>query len=128
MKRADEISATVYFLRNIGLELIEADDANGFLDTIKIDAGKLYYQPGKTSPANILHEAGHLAVLPAKYRSRAGECIDDPLGQAYLDREESLKRSAERRVGKECVSTCRYRWSPSNEKKKKQQSGNQIKR
>src|SRR3546814_13091110 len=24
----------------------------------------------------------------------------------------SLARSAERRVGKECVSTCRYRWSP----------------
>src|SRR3546814_12122310 len=27
-------------------------------------------------------------------------------------------RSAERRVGKECVSTCRYRWSPYHEKKK----------
>src|SRR3546814_13166099 len=24
----------------------------------------------------------------------------------------SLMRSEERRVGKECVSTCRYRWSP----------------
>src|SRR3546814_14792687 len=28
-------------------------------------------------------------------------------------------RSEERRVGKECVSTCRYRWSPYHEKKKK---------
>src|SRR3546814_18096645 len=27
-------------------------------------------------------------------------------------------RSEERRVGKECVSTCRSRWSPYNEKKK----------
>src|SRR3546814_12705150 len=27
-------------------------------------------------------------------------------------------RSEERRAGKECVSTCRYRWSLSNEKKK----------
>src|SRR3546814_16240112 len=25
-----------------------------------------------------------------------------------------LSRPAERRVGKECVSTCRYRWSPYN--------------
>src|SRR3546814_13767609 len=25
----------------------------------------------------------------------------------------SQSRSEERRVGKECVSTCRYRWSPS---------------
>src|SRR3546814_15904313 len=28
-------------------------------------------------------------------------------------------RSAERRVGKECVSTCRSRWSPYHQKKKK---------
>src|SRR3546814_16197104 len=31
---------------------------------------------------------------------------------------EELRRSEERRVGKECVSTCRSRWSPNNEKKK----------
>src|SRR3546814_20984450 len=29
------------------------------------------------------------------------------------------KRSEERRVGKECVSTCRSRWSPYHSKKKK---------
>src|SRR3546814_3234009 len=31
-----------------------------------------------------------------------------------------LRRSEERRVGKECVSTCRSRWSPYHQKKKKQ--------
>src|SRR3546814_14446130 len=30
----------------------------------------------------------------------------------------AMVRSEERRVGKECVSTCRSRWSPSHEKKK----------
>src|SRR3546814_17028044 len=30
-----------------------------------------------------------------------------------------LIRSEERRVGKECVSTCRSRWSPYHSKKKK---------
>src|SRR3546814_20368960 len=29
----------------------------------------------------------------------------------------SLRRSEERRVGKECVSTCRYRWSRYHKKK-----------
>src|SRR3546814_11961089 len=29
------------------------------------------------------------------------------------------ERSEERRVGKECVSTCRSRWSPNHKKKKK---------
>src|SRR3546814_4248723 len=28
------------------------------------------------------------------------------------------RRSEERRVGKECVSTCRSRWAPAHEKKK----------
>src|SRR3546814_15473590 len=28
------------------------------------------------------------------------------------------RRSEERRVGQECVSTCRSRWSPNNKKKK----------
>src|SRR3546814_12751278 len=31
-------------------------------------------------------------------------------------------RSAERRVGKECVSTCRSRWAPYHSKKKKNTS------
>src|SRR3546814_14943457 len=31
-------------------------------------------------------------------------------------------RSEERRVGKECVSTCRSRWSPSHQKKNKIQT------
>src|SRR3546814_18865286 len=31
-----------------------------------------------------------------------------------LDRRARLARSEERRVGKECVSTCRSRWSPSH--------------
>src|SRR3546814_20931028 len=34
----------------------------------------------------------------------------------------SVSRSAERRVGKECVSTCRSRWSPDHSKKNKKYS------
>src|SRR3546814_12205589 len=42
-------------------------------------------------------------------------CLDGQV-VAHLRRRPSLKlaRSEERRVGKECVSTCRYRWSPYN--------------
>src|SRR3546814_14485862 len=36
-------------------------------------------------------------------------CMDDPSRRMF--------RSEERRVGKECVSTCRSRWSPYHEKK-----------
>src|SRR3546814_20869868 len=37
---------------------------------------------------------------------------------AWIGRE-AIGRSEERRVGKECVSTCRSRWSPYHYKKKK---------
>src|SRR3546814_20439857 len=33
-----------------------------------------------------------------------------------------VARSEARRVGKECVSTCRYRWSPDHQKKKKKKT------
>src|SRR3546814_4204691 len=39
-------------------------------------------------------------------------------GRGFSDRHSS--RSEERRVGKECVSTCRARWSPSPSKKNPQ--------
>src|SRR3546814_11475899 len=37
-------------------------------------------------------------------------------------------RSEERRVGKECVSTCRSRWAPSDSKKKNKRSVEQSKK
>src|SRR3546814_16124724 len=46
--------------------------------------------------------------------------LADALGDnPYLAGEFSVARSEERRVGKECVSTCRSRWSPYHDKKKK---------
>src|SRR3546814_11092861 len=42
-------------------------------------------------------------------------------------RAKPISRSEERRVGKECVSTCRSRWSPDHEKKKKKRDNNKIK-
>src|SRR3546814_17649110 len=40
--------------------------------------------------------------------------------RTYARRLTLIVRSEERRVGKECVSTCRSRWSPYHYKKKKQ--------
>src|SRR3546814_15496579 len=39
------------------------------------------------------------------------------LGIAFFVFRQVQKRSEERRVGKECVSTCRSRWSPYHSKK-----------
>src|SRR3546814_13916798 len=54
---------------------------------------------GDVSPKNILVSASGPVFLDA-------ECA------VYGDPAFDLARSEERRVGKECVSTCRSRWSP----------------
>src|SRR3546814_15915077 len=42
--------------------------------------------------------------------------------QCCARRHQLLDRSDKRRVGKECVSTCRSRWSRYNQKKKKKET------
>src|SRR3546814_12080080 len=42
--------------------------------------------------------------------------------QAVAAEKGAEERSDERRVGKECVSTCRSRWSPYHEKKKNKEA------
>src|SRR3546814_2437938 len=46
---------------------------------------------------------------------QAGRCANRARwvrGAAHLRQDRRRRRSEERRVGKECVSTCRSRWSP----------------
>src|SRR3546814_12851492 len=57
------------------------------------------------------------ALLGRRDRGR-GIADDRPRSAAY-QRHRGLARSEERRVGKECVSTCRSRWSPDHYKKQK---------
>src|SRR3546814_14283687 len=62
---------------------------------------------------------------PPGARARVGltgltlaEYFRDEEGQDVLFFVDNIFRSEERRVGKECVSTCRSRWSPYHSKKK----------
>src|SRR3546814_6342440 len=53
-------------------------------------------------------------------RTQSDECLDDLVGVLGVENQRNgvqsgkvlEQRSEERRVGKECVSTCRSRWSP----------------
>src|SRR3546814_11687592 len=52
---------------------------------------------------------------PASYN--AADRVLQPLKRQADGSFQPIPRSEERRVGKECVSTCRSRWSPSHYKK-----------
>src|SRR3546814_11018028 len=61
-------------------------------------------------------------LIEHRYGAIGGVRIADDLAQDGVDQRLSVRlrhvrrsrRSEERRVGKECVSTCRSRWSPSH--------------
>src|SRR3546814_17186949 len=73
------------------------------------------------TPASLAVAREKLAQSLAAYRAGDRRGAEQLALSAYLDGFEPLEpvRSEERRVGKECVSTCRSRWSPYHYKKKK---------
>src|SRR3546814_10957631 len=54
-----------------------------------------------------------LGYPSAELQAHTGEVCDTLRDEGVLP-SAAIKRSEERRVGKECVSTCRSRWSPYN--------------
>src|SRR3546814_12833413 len=59
------------------------------------------------------------ALEPHEVADIASELDTDDAVAVIEDLDADEQRSEERRVGKECVSTCRSRWWPSHLKKKK---------
>src|SRR3546814_13278549 len=66
-----------------------------------------YYHPERTMPAEAqaIHGIGDAFLADKPLFADAVEALLDFLGDSPL-------RSEQRRVGKECVRTCRARWTP----------------
>src|SRR3546814_17123947 len=60
-----------------------------------------------------------IEVVLARRIAWLGRSLDPIMSGAWTISECAVSRSEERRVGKECVSTCRSRWPPDHYKKKK---------
>src|SRR3546814_11142707 len=58
------------------------------------------------------------AVHAEPVGAAAAQCVLEGSGSSLSFVGEEPLRSEERRVGKECVSTCRSRWSPHHQKTK----------
>src|SRR3546814_21053592 len=61
--------------------------------------------------------ARHTPIMVSPSCARHASCLPCSPSRAIPRGIAIGRRSEERRVGKECVSTCRYRWSPYHEKK-----------
>jgi hypothetical protein len=68
----------VAFLEGLGLRTRFDSDARGFLSGVGIRRGELVVvQPNDDLACELLHEAGHLAVLPGMFRDEASGDLDD---------------------------------------------------
>src|SRR3546814_11815461 len=71
------------------------------------------------APADAVEQQMLLAGQPQPMAALTGPTMSSETGDAMEDGSAiQQERSEERRVGKECVSTCRSRWSPYHYKKK----------
>lgn len=74
------LKKVVDFLSSIGIPVFKSTSTlkhgfeNGVLDGVLIVNGEIHYN-SKATISNILHEAGHLAVLPEQYRKLANHDI-----------------------------------------------------
>ena len=74
-----DLDRIVAFLRDIGLGVRASPGVAGFLPGLRVDAGALVYDPDTlVSPGDLLHEAGHLALVPAAQRAATSDEVEVP--------------------------------------------------
>src|SRR3546814_13482258 len=91
-------------------------------ESIDMIRGEFIRGDGLVLPNNITSYGAELLLAAALQgvATTLHMCLGKCNPKVDLDLNElNEPRSEERRVGKECVSTCRSRWLPYNEKKKK---------
>src|SRR3546814_13415875 len=106
--------------RNLGIAFQLVDDAIDYASdekTMGKDAGDDFRDGKVTLPVILAYARGNEEEKQFWRKAIAGHLTsDDDLSHAtaLLQKSGAIAdtRSEERRVGKECVSTCRSRWSP----------------
>jgi hypothetical protein len=79
MNHNEHLLAILGFLRQAGIAVREEPVPEGsFLPGLRIRRGELAYDPQRLLwPGDLLHEAGHLAVLPAALRAQADDDLKE---------------------------------------------------
>jgi hypothetical protein len=77
---SDDAERIAAFLREVGIEVVAGPvEGETFLPGIRVDAGRLLVDPERLRwPGDLLHEAGHLALVPADRRAATGGEVEVP--------------------------------------------------
>src|SRR3546814_14488636 len=98
-----ELTDTAWFTERALTYMTGASNRNWFLHLG-------YYRPHPPfiapEPYNTMYDPAAMAP-PVRAATAGAAAASHPLHKFYID-----NRSEERRLGQECVSTCRTRWSP----------------
>lgn len=81
------LSKAVAFLQAIGIQCTPQVGVTGFLPHCRLDRGTIIYDPNLSPASNVLHEAGHLAIIPAETRHHASDNLSEwtKIGAARLE-------------------------------------------
>ena len=83
MDNMNELEQVLDFFRAIGIRYqLEALPVSGFLPGVLIKNGTLLIDPEQLSyPGDLLHEAGHIAVMPEASRHLLNDNVNESAGQ-----------------------------------------------
>lgn len=94
------LQRVIEYLRTVGLEVHEVPGASGFAPGCRIVSGTLHVD-SECAPSTLLHEAGHLATVPARFRSLMSDNLAsgmrrmfEELAKMNLDPDHPLERAA----------------------------------
>lgn len=82
--RCPHAEATMQFFRSIGLTVAVEPGASGFIDHVSVIRGGLRVDP-KAPASGLLHEAGHLAIVPARFRHYLSGDLDEGMTQIFAE-------------------------------------------
>jgi hypothetical protein len=77
-----ELPRAVEALNQIGLPTHIQDGATGFIEGVRIVNGELYVAPG-ARVSGLLHEAGHVAVAPKRFRHFISDNVDVAIARMF---------------------------------------------
>lgn len=77
-----ELARVVQALNDIGLPTHFQDGATGFIEAVRIVDGELYVAPG-ARVSGLLHEAGHTAIAPGRFRHLISDNVDVAIAKMF---------------------------------------------